>query len=284
MARSVERASLYRAPINLWVEDQLTRAYLDAVWNSPYVGFLIGGGNEGVQAIVNDAEKAGYPNVFAVIDRDFRQTNRSGWSDPGKTSRRFILSVHEIENDLLDAAALAASRLNNLGKTTAEIETMMTTAAGRLAWWAACRDVVAELRKRFRAGFLNDPSCAVSREDEARDHICQSPWFQKLAHEVGRTTEAEIHHLLSDAHLAANQSLSDGRWKTEFAGKEIFHDVGSRICDHKKIPGHPSGTTFDEDLAKEVGAWQRANNAVPPSSPSSSPRSSSGSRATRTRP
>ena len=66
--------------------------------------------------------------------------------DPGKTSRRFILSVHEIENYLLDAAALAASRFNNLGKTIAEIETMMTTAAGRLGWWAACRDVVAELR------------------------------------------------------------------------------------------------------------------------------------------
>ncbi|MGP0063676.1 MAG: hypothetical protein ACLQGP_08785 [Isosphaeraceae bacterium] len=264
MARSVERASLYRAPINLWVEDQLTRAYLDAVWNSPDVGFLIGGGNEGVLGIVNDAEKAGYPNVFAVIDRDFRQSNRSSWMDPAKTSRRFILSVHEIENHLLDPTALAACRFNNRGKTAAEIETMMTTAAGRLGWWAACRDVVAELRKRFREGFLNDPTCAVSCGDEARDHICQSPWFQKLAQETARTTEADIHRLLSDAHVRANQSLSDGRWKTEFAGKEILRDVGSRICDHTSFPRHSTTSTpFDEDLAKEVGAWQRANKAVP---------------------
>jgi hypothetical protein len=59
VARDVARASLYTAPINLWVEDELTRAYLDAVWNSPAVKFLIGGGNEGLQAIVNDAERAG---------------------------------------------------------------------------------------------------------------------------------------------------------------------------------------------------------------------------------
>jgi hypothetical protein len=268
VARSVARASLYRAPINLWVEDELTRAYLDAVWNSPGVAFLIGGGNEGVQAIVNDAEKAGYPNVFAVIDRDFRDADKSTWMDPSKTFRRFVLPVHEIENYLLHARALAASRFNNLGKTEVEIEsmmtTMMTTAAGRLCWWAACRDVVAELRRRFRAGFLTDPSCAVNSEAQARDHICHSPWFQKLAQETSRTTEADVHQLLSNAHVAANQSLADGRWKDEFAGKEIFHDVGSHIC---HLPGisnyHPSKAEFDEDLAKEIGAWQRQNNAVP---------------------
>ena len=130
---------------------------------------------------------------------------------------------------------------------------MMTTAANRLAWWAACRDVVAELRRRFREGFLNDPSCAVSREDEARDHICQSEWFQKLAQEAGRTTEAEIHRLLSAAHLAANQSLSDGRWKTEFAGKEILRDVGSRICDHTEIPGHSTTRTLVRRGSRQGG-------------------------------
>ena len=255
MARSVERASLYRAPINLWVEDQLTRAYLDAVWNSSYIGFLIGGGNEGVQAIVNDAEKAGYPNVFAVIDRDFRQSNRSSWLDPGKTSRRFILEVHEIENYLLDAAALAACRFNNLGKTAAEIEIIMTTAADRLAWWAACRDVVAELRRRFREGFLNDPSCAVSREDKGRDHICQSEWFQKLAQEAGADHRGRNPPTPLRCS-SRSQSVPLRRcWKTEFAGKEILRDVGSRICDHTEIPGHSTTrTSFDEDLAKEVGA------------------------------
>jgi hypothetical protein len=264
VARDVARASLYTAPIELWVEDEVTRAYLDAVWNSPSVRFLIGSGNEGVQAIVQDAENAGYPNVFAVIDRDFRLTNRTNWRDPSKKPRRFILPVHEIENYLLDAAALAASRLNNLNRTEAEIEQLMTTEAQRFCWWAACRDVVAELRRRFREGFLNDPTRAVITEEQARDHICQSPWFRKLPHEISRTTTPDIHRLLSEAHVAANQSLLDGRWRTEFAGKEIIRDIGSRICDQTKISGYrPIPTQFDEDLAKEVGAWQRQNNTVP---------------------
>ena len=264
MARDVAKASLYTAPINLWVEDEVTRAYLDALWGSPLVRFLIGGGNEGVLAIVNDAEKADYPNVFAVIDRDFRRTNRANWSDPAKKSRRFILPVHEIENYLLDAPALADCRLNNLNKTADEIEAMMLAEARRSSWWAASRDVVAEMRRRFREGFLGDPSRDVSSEAQARDHICQSTWFQELRREIDRTTEADIHRLLDVAYHRAEQALADGSWRTEFAGKEILRDVGSRICDRNKIPGYrPTASQFDEDLAKEVGAWQRDNQKVP---------------------
>ena len=146
------------------------------------IAFLIGGGNEGVQAIVNDAEEAGYPNVFAVIDRDFRESNKASWINPGKTSRRFILPAHEIENYLLDADALAASRFNTMGKTAVEINKMMATAASRLCWWAACRDVVAELRRRFRQDFMQDPRCPpVDSEAQARNHICDAPWFVRLA-------------------------------------------------------------------------------------------------------
>jgi hypothetical protein len=175
--RDVARASLYRAPINLWVEDEVTHTYLSEFWNNPMVSLPIGGGHEGVQAIVKDAEESGFKNVFALIDRDFRQSNQPSWLDPRKTFRRFILHVHEIENHLLDARALASIRLNNLGKTAGEIEVMMAVAAGRMCWWAACRDVVAEFRKRFREGFMNDPNCELSTEAQATDHIVQSQWF-----------------------------------------------------------------------------------------------------------
>jgi hypothetical protein len=263
--RDVARASLYRASINIWVEDEVTRSYLSAVWNNATVSFLIGGGQEGVQAIVRDAEDSSFTNVFAVIDRDFRQSNRQHWLDPGKTFRRFILRVHEIENHLLDAGALASIRLNNSGKTPHEIGTMMAAAASRLCWWAACRDVVAEFRKRFREGFLNDPNCELSTEVQATDHIVQSPWFQKLPSEVARSTLADVRQLLSDAHAAANLALADGRWKDEFAGKEILRDVGSRICDRTRFSSYnPTKAEFDSDLAKEIGAWQRQNDAVPP--------------------
>ncbi len=217
-----------------------------------------------MQAIVNDAERAGYPNVFALIDRDFRPTNRTSWMNPQKTFRTFVLPVHEIENYLLDAAALAPIRLNNLGKTEAEIDDMMALAAGRLCWWMACRNVIAVLRQRLREEFLSDPPRNLSTEGQAREHICNSAWFRKLPQEVGQTTEAHVHQLLTEAHRAADQSLVAGRWKTEFAGKEILRDVGSRICNQKQIRGYrPTQAQFDEDLAKEVGAWQRQNNTVP---------------------
>ncbi|MHB1558074.1 MAG: hypothetical protein ACYC61_11475 [Isosphaeraceae bacterium] len=264
MARDVARASLYAAPINLWVEDEVTRAYLDAVWNNPSIRFLIGGGSEGVQAIVSDAQKAGHANVFAVIDRDFRHTNKANWSDPAKSPRRYILPVHEIENYLLDSVALEGCRLNNLKKAAVQIESMMEARAHDLCWWAACRDVVAEIRRRFRDDFLTDPPCSVSTEPQAQGHICKSPWFEKLSHEATRTTEEDIHQLLADAHTRANQAISNGQWRTEFAGKEILRDVGSRICDQTKIRGYAGKPSqFHEDLAKEVGAWQRENNAVP---------------------
>jgi hypothetical protein len=265
LIRDVARASLYRAPINLWVEDEVTRTYLSEIWNNPAVAFLIGGGNEGVRAIVNDAEAFGFANVFALIDRDFQQSNKQFWLLPGKTFRTFILRVHEIENHLLDSRALSSVRLNNLGETSDEIEAMMARCANRLCWWAACRDAVAELRNRFRREFVSDPSCDVSTEAQASDHIVRSPWFRKLASETSRTTEPDVRQLLSDAHAKATQSLSDGRWKNEFAGKEILHDVGSRICNRTSEPGYnPTKAEFDADLAKVIGAWQRQNNAVPP--------------------
>ncbi len=266
MARDVARAALYRGIINLWVEDELTREYLSAVWNSPPdVFFLIGGGNEGVIAVLKDAELAGYPNVFGIIDRDFRPTNRADWNAPGKTVRRFVWPVHEIENYLLDPEALASSRLNTLKRTAAQIEGYLMAAAGRLTWWAACRYVVAELKGRFRDPFVADPACGtIADEASYVDHICTSNWFGKLAQEAARTTREDVRDLLADAHLRAQSQLSDGTWRTEFAGKEIYRDVGSRICDltAPTLRGY-TPKMVDIDLAKDVAAGQAANSRVP---------------------
>jgi hypothetical protein len=87
MSREVARPALYRGTINLGVEDALSRGYLSALWESPPdLFFLITGGNEGVNAVVKDAEAAGFPNVFGLIGRDFRPTNRSHGNSPGSTA------------------------------------------------------------------------------------------------------------------------------------------------------------------------------------------------------
>jgi hypothetical protein len=268
MPRDVARAALYRGIINLWVEDELTREYLSAVWNHPTdVFFLIGGGNEGVSAVVKDAESAGFANVFGLIDRDFRPTNRSRWSSPGKTFRTFVLPVHEIENYLLDPEALVASRLNTLRRTATQIEGYLTAAAGKLTWWAACRQVVAELKSRFRDSFIADPPCGVIADEvNALGHICDSDWFRKLPREAARTSQEDVRQILDVAHQNAQSHLTDGNWRIEFAGKEIYHDIGSRICNRNAddLRGYrPTTVEFAIDLAKSIAAWQSANSRVP---------------------
>lgn len=267
MPTDVARAALYRGRINLWVEDELSREYLSELWNDPDVAYFIGGGNDGVRAIIEDADHAGFRNVFGLTDRDFRPTNRDGWGSSTRTFRTFVLPVHEIENYLLVPEALAASRLNTLRRTPEQIEGYLTTAAGRLAWWAACREVVAELKRRFRDRFVGDPACSgIADETSAFEHICTSEWFVGLPGACAGTTQADVRQLLRQAHATAVGRLADGSWRHEFAGKEIFRDLGSRICDRSRV--HPRGyrptpAEFDTDLAKDVGAWQRSRDRIP---------------------
>ena len=253
------------ATLALIVEDPLTRDYLRAVWQDPVgVAFVLGGGNDGVRAIVKSFEEEGFPNVFGVTDRDFRPSNRADWHNSAKTFRTFVLPVHEVENYLLDAPALQSSPYQNRLLDDAAIEARMQTKAGGLCWWAACRETIAELKRRIREPFLPDPTQAVTDEMSARAHICGSPWFTKLAAEVTRSTEADVHARLSADHAAATDRLADGSWRQEFAGKEILRDVAGWICDRGRIARFPArDVDFYTDLAKEIASWQVANGLVP---------------------
>jgi len=264
MPRDVPRAEIYRGVINLWVEDTLTREYLSAVWQGdPGVTFFIGGGNEGVRAIVKDAEEAGFRNVFGLTDRDYRPSNRAGWNDSKKSFQTFVLPVHEIENYLLDAEALHSSRLNNRKLEVAGIERQMKDAAGRLCWWAACREVIAELKRRFREPFVEDPGCDLSDPEGAERHICESDWFRKLGDEAARTTTSDVRKLLEAGYQQARERIADGTWRSEFAGKEILSDIGSRICDHPRLANRMTRSEFHMNLAKDVADWQVQQGRVP---------------------
>jgi hypothetical protein len=264
MPRDVARAGLYRGSINLWVEDALTREYLSTLWNDPSVFFLVGGGNEGVRAIVKDADEAGFANVFGLTDRDFRPTNKPGWNDSSKTFRTLVLPVHEIENYLLDSLSLHSSLFNNRGLSETDIQTIIEEGASRLCWWAACREVVAESKRRFREPFVIDPPCTLNSQSAAKDHICNSPWFQKLDTESARTKESDIDQLLNDRYQEAQNRLKDGTWRIEFAGKEIFRETGSRIFDRTMNRGYnPTPADFDIDLAKDIAVSQVASGSRP---------------------
>jgi hypothetical protein len=253
------------AAINLWVEDVLTRDYLRALWETPIsVAFRLGGGNDGVDAIVKAFAEDGHQNVFGVVDRDFRLSQKDTWLDPNKNYKTFVIPVHEIENYLLVPDALKFSKYHNRHWEVADFSERMLLAATRLCWWVACRDVIAELKKRFREPFLPDPKQSVVDEPTALAHICGSPWFSKLALEAGRSSVSDVAALLAASHLAASKRLQDGSWLQEFSGKEIFKDVVSWMCDEPRVPRFPRNRSlFYADIAKGIAEWQIANSAVP---------------------
>jgi hypothetical protein len=154
-----------------------------------------------------------------------------------------------------------------LKRPEAEIEGYLSQEASRLTWWAACREVVAELKRRFRDEFVPDPPCkTISAGTGAFNHICTSRWFLDLSDKSARTTESDVRDLLAAAHSVAQSNLADGTWRTAFAGREIYHHVGSQICNRQDPALHGydlKGVEFDIDLAKDVGAWQTANNRIP---------------------
>jgi hypothetical protein len=263
MALDIARGSLYRGAINLWVEDKFTRAYLSAIWNDPAIAIFIGGGHAGVRAIVHDAETAEFKNVFALVDRDFRKTNRDDWSNPTKTIRTYVLPAHEIENYLLHAVPLRACRYHNRNLSVDQIEAHLLQAAQRLTWWTACRAALAELKSRFHEGFTPDPGQNVNHERAACDYIRQSQWFRELEAKTSRSI-ADVDSLVKVAHSSALERLEDGSWREDFAGKEILRDVLSRLCDQPRIPNFPSShEEFHADVAKEIAAWQAVNHAIP---------------------
>jgi len=251
--------------ITLFVEDPLTRDYLREIWeHATEVVFRLGGGNDGVRAIVRTFEEEGHPNVFGVTDRDFRDANHKDWFSSAKTFRTFVLPVHEIENYLLNADALHASTFRNRNLSPVEIEARMCKKATKLCWWAACRETIAELKRRFREPFVPDPSQAVVDRKAAIDHICDSPWFTKLEAEAARSTRVDVHKLLGANHVRMIARLDDGSWRQDFAGKEILRDVAGWMCDQTKLARRPArNADFHADLAKEIGRWQVANKTVP---------------------
>ena len=226
MPRDVARAALYRGIINLWVEDELTREYLSAVWNDPTaVFFPIGGGNEGVGAVVKDAESAGFPNVFGLIDRDFRPTtNRSHWSSPVKTFRTFVLPVHEIENDLLDPEALAGESAQHPAKDGVPDRRIPDDGGRQIDLVGGLPPGRGGVEKPIPRFVYPRSPLRGDRGRGERDSIISAilTGSASSAQEAARTSHEDMRQLLDVAHHNARSHLTDGNWRIEFAGKEIY--------------------------------------------------------------
>lgn len=266
MIRDVDRASLYNAPINLWVEDALTRSYLGSLWqNDPSVKFLIGGGHRGVAAIVEDARQVGYTNVFGLVDRDFGESNFAKWSDPSSDIRVFVLPVFEIENYLLDGAALVGCPVAAKGLLATTIDQKLVERTLELLDWVSICRVVFDLSRQAGEEFPRYPSQnAFSSQNPSHvdpvDWLLQTDWVRQTLPALCQINEESLRKRYENSLRSARSHRTDDRWRREFPGKEILRHVRGIV-----YPGK-TGTSIaslEQDLAKSVAEWQVTEDNVP---------------------
>jgi len=168
---------LHRRPMNLWVEDPLTSEYLNEVWQEPRILLLIAGSSASVKPVVSLACTNGAKNVFGLVDRDFENTNEPRWASP--LLHHFVLPVHEMENYLLDANALAGCDVNNRARSIAEIEIRMLGFAQSVLYWMAANAVINRIRQACLNDFIVRPKQAeLTSEAEIWNYIQTTPWYQ----------------------------------------------------------------------------------------------------------
>ena len=75
---------LTERPLVLWVEDTITKAYLERIWqpDDSLFQILVAGGNDSVGAVVHDLRDQGYDHVFRGMSRrrNLRLSGRPGTS------------------------------------------------------------------------------------------------------------------------------------------------------------------------------------------------------------
>jgi len=258
--QAADMVGLYSGhPIKLWIEDMITRAYLQDCWNDPQIGFLIAGSNEGVVSVVNLARTDGFSHVFGLIDRDFGTSNRNRWS-AADGPIVFRPDVHEIENELLNPDHLAGCDLNNQGRSAPDIMARLRTHGGGVLWRFACRSVLTDLHADVSKDFPSHSM--VHTQQEAVDHILNSAWYKHMSATVPAWNQSEITRRLTAGFANAQTLLHNGQYLVEFSGKEMLRDLHTWLYK----PPSGSGATAaerDQDLARSLAKFQTANNQVP---------------------
>ena len=243
----------------LWVEDQLTRDYLTAVGDgNPAIRLLIAGSSAHVDALVASARKEKFPFVFGLSDRDFGATNYGKWS---ASTQVFRLQMHEIENALLDPAAIS-SAMAGLGKhlDAAAVRKKLEAEAKTFTWGMALGATMAWVRTSIDQDFPSSSGLVnVADQASALDRIVLSPWWQTHLPALPTTlTKATLSKTLASTHATYQSHLASDQFLSTFAGKELLGRVFSWLAQGGK---GPTPTLYD--LAKAIGNAQRLAGSVP---------------------
>ncbi len=246
--------SLHDIPPELWVEDELTRVYLEALW--PLVGspitIKVGGGCNSIKALVQEHRRQGRRNVFGLVDRDFRRPASTSWLTTA--DHVFVLPRLEMENYLLDWQAMATASSPPRDATYFETRGR-AYAQENLLWWMVCRKVLVQYYRLVNERFPGHPPIPVADLEAARGYICNQHWWTAIGATVAaEVTNNSLTQKLQQAYAKHENQLRSDAWRNEFSGKEIF----GWLRGHMGIPysGNPL------DAAEKIALWQTKNRAV----------------------
>lgn len=247
--------ALYKkAKAILWVEDIETRTWLEAIWAAeiPPIQVLVARGRGGVEAVCEDAKRAGHKHVFGLVDRDFGTSNRVKWSSMDEDQRIYRLHVNEFENFLLcDIDALLGCSMHTGKRTRPDVEQRIDDGAKKRIWWVTCVRFLAETQRRSKDGYPSDPKFAkIQSLFDAENHVLSSIWFTTTARDCPNLVEpTTVKSELLAIYAMVEQQFNSGQWKDEFPGKEIFKEIATYL----------SPTNSGLDFIKSIGIWQRDN-------------------------
>jgi len=249
--------------IVLWVEDWITKEYLDRIWSpdDKFFNILVGGGKETIRGTVHDLREQDNSHVFGLVDKDFGQSNRSHWSNHRSEIEVFVPTFFELENYLLSWPALAGCKENRLQRSEADIQRQAESLAQGMTWWMACRRLLSDYRDRLIGDYPTHPKIDnIQNLSEAENYIKAQEWYRNIQSRAASIGEdSALSSDLSSAHSDQQNKLSSNRWVQEFSGKEIFRRIRGFLCNES----YARPSDMDVNLAKAIADWQVENNQIP---------------------
>lgn len=231
----------------IWVEDPVTKSYLDVIWEGAPITVLVAGGATGVAALATAARQEKLGHVFGLRDRDFGPAAMP----PTHLGPVYALPRHEVENYLLDFDALAAAHAFNKSKRGRQaIAAKARELAGKHAAWMACVHVLRDLAASAGA-FPEDPV-----PGEVTDGDSAEVWLRANTATLRAPATATTLSTLP-VRIEHYAKLLDGdAWIDSFSGKEVFAALASWFWPGSKR--HDRGR-----LAAAIAEQQRAQGRIP---------------------
>jgi hypothetical protein len=256
---------LYRAPLNVWVEDPTTHSVLTELWGDPQINVIVAGGRPGVAHMVRSAPRSFKNRIFGIVDRDFDDDNEGEWEQAHCAVLR--LPVHEMENLLLDFDTLCALSKR---ESAADIRERTHAHATRLLFWMVCKAVLRQMQSELSSGFPTDPPMVdtLSSLNDVEQYLSQSGHLASRDAAVRKWgSGVDLTRNLQTCHDAFEGIWAGEEWARCFSGKEILRHLRSHVAgldETPKRPPQPSPADRDLDLAKRIARKMRETSRIPP--------------------